>query len=264
MGFLVSVCSIQLALGVLGGEGNFQAVDCEGVYPKHLQGICTDNRDSIFWCFTDVLVRTDRQGRVLCKVPVASHHGDLCFQDGKLYVAVNLGEFNQPPGRADSWIYVYAADDLRELARHAVPEVVHGAGGIGCLGGRFMGVGGLPPDVEENYVYEYDQDFRFCKRHVIASGYTLMGIQTATYADGCWWFGCYGTPKILLKTDESFRLLGRYEFDCSLGIVGQPQGGLLVASGRSVKGQGCTGRAAQAHADGQQGLAMSPDRPAGP
>ena len=94
---------------------------------------------------------------MLHKVPVANHHGDLCLHDGKLYVAVNLGKFNDPAGNADSWVYVYRADDLAFVARHAVPEVFHGAGGIGMHGGRFFVVGGLPDDIRENYVYEYDE-----------------------------------------------------------------------------------------------------------
>jgi hypothetical protein len=35
-----------------------------------------------------------------------------------------------------------------------VPEVFHGAGGTGYHDGRFVVIGGLPPGVEENYVYE--------------------------------------------------------------------------------------------------------------
>ena len=35
-----------------------------------------------------------------------------------------------------------------------------------------------------------------------------------------WWFGCYGTPSILLVTDADFQMKGRYAFDCSLGIEG--------------------------------------------
>ena len=43
---------------------------------------------------------------------------------------VNFGKFNLPKGSADSWVYVYDAESLKELARHQVQEVDHGAGGI--------------------------------------------------------------------------------------------------------------------------------------
>lgn len=44
------------------------------------------------------------------------------------------------------------------------------------------------------------------RRHlVVESGHTLMGIQTAAFAKGRWWFGCYGNARTMLKTDESWR-----------------------------------------------------------
>ncbi len=223
-------------------QGRFEKeVLCEGRYPKHLQGVCV-NEERIFWSFTTTLVMTDFDGKLLKSIPVADHHGDLCYAAGKVYVAVNLGKFNDPNGNADSWVYVYDAESLEELERHAVQEVFHGAGGIGRSDGHFFVVGGLPDNVEENYVYEYDDRLQFVKKHVIASGHTRMGIQTATFANNLWWFGCYGDPKILLVTDASFqRLQGRFEFDCSLGIVGLPSGKLVVASGQCVPELGCSG-----------------------
>lgn len=256
LGLFAIVSSMAQELPPAHATGSFHGVQCEGTYSKHLQGICTDDKDSIFWCFTDALVKTDAAGRVITKVPVVSHHGDLCHHDGKIYVAVNLGEFNQPAGKADSWVYVYAAKDLAELARHKIPEVVHGAGGIAFRDGRSFVVGGLPPGVEENYAYEYDSDFRFVERHVISSGYTLMGIQTAAYAGGYWWFGCYGMPKMLLKTDGSFRLVGKYPFDCALGIVGLMDGSFLVAQGVALPGKKYAARLVVADAHPIAGLAV--------
>ena len=77
---------------VLEDEATFRSTNCEGTYPHHLQGICTNEQDAIYWSFTTTLVKTDTQGKILAKTPVANHHGDLCFHDGKVYVAVNLGE----------------------------------------------------------------------------------------------------------------------------------------------------------------------------
>lgn len=224
----------------LKAKGQFHDVACTGTYPHHLQGICVD-KEAIYWSFTTDLVKTDLDGRVLKQIPVANHHGDLCFLEGKLYVAVNFGKFNDPQGRADSWVYVYDAHDLSFLSRFETQEVVHGAGGIGVHNGRFLIVGGLPEGVDENYVYEYDEHFRFLRRHSVPSGPTLMGIQTATFAGNRWWFGCYGNPKVLLVTDPDFRMQGRYDFDCSLGIVGLPDGRFLAAGGRCTPGTGCTG-----------------------
>jgi hypothetical protein len=202
------------------------------------------------------LVKTDTSGSVLKTIPVANHHGDLCFHDGRIYVAVNLGKFNDPAGNADSWVYVYDADDLSFLEGHETQEVFHGAGGIAARGGHFFVVGGLPEGIEENYVYEYDGKFKFVKKHLIESGNTLMGIQTAAFAHGCWWFGCYGNPRVLLKTDESFNFIGKYECDASLGIVGLPNGRLFVARGSCQPQKGCDGSVLVAAPNDEKGLVI--------
>ncbi len=238
-------------------SSSFRSAVCEGKYQHHLQGIGTDD-DAIYWSFTTTLAKTDRKGKLLKKVPVVNHHGDMCYHDGRVYVAVNLGRFNDPQGNADSWVYVYDAESLKEVARHKTPEAIYGAGGIGFRGGHFFVVGGLPDAVERNYVYEYDADFAFLKKHVINSGHTHLGIQTATYADNRWWFGCYGAPKTLLVTDDEFRMEGRYEFDCSLGIAGISDGRLLAADGRCEKDQGCSGRVRVAVPDPRAGLRIVP------
>lgn len=247
-----TLAAVLLAISSVDAQ-DFRDVTCEGTYRHHLQGICADS-EAIYWSFTTTLVKTDLDGKLLKKVPVANHHGDLCFDDDKLYVAVNLGRFNDPKGNADSWVYVYDAATLDEQARHPVQEVFHGAGGIGIRDGHFFVVGGLPDGVEENYVYEYDGKFQFLKKHVIKSGHTRLGIQTATFAKDRWWFGCYGNPQILLVTDADFRMQGRYEYDCSLGIEGLPDGRFLSARGRCEKDKGCTGSARIAVADEQAGL----------
>lgn len=243
------------------GEPAFHPAACEGAYPRHVQGICTDGRDAVYWCWTDALVKTDRNGRVLGKVPVADHHGDLCYRDGRVYAAVNLGKFNRPAGEANSWVYVYDGDTLIELAKHPVPEVVHGAGGMEYHDGKFIIVGGLPPDVTENYLYEYDESFRFRKRHVLAGGYTLMGIQTVAHADGAWWFGCYGKPAVLLRADDEFRFSGKWEFNASVGIAPIGEGRFLIAQNTAIKGDDGRTKANQARvviarADEQTGLVV--------
>ena len=232
------------------------AVTCEGAYPRHLQGIATDGHGAIFWSWTDEVVKTDSQGRLLKRVKADDHQGDLCVVGDQVFVAVNLGKFNVPPGQADSWVYVYDAGSLELRARHRVPEVVHGAGGIAHRAGRFVVVGGLPPDVPENYLYEYDAQFRFLKRYVLASGHTDKGIQAATWANGAWWFGCYGTPKILLRADADFKFTGRWEFDASLGIEALPDGRFLIGQNTRTAGVGHVGRVIPAREDAANGLML--------
>lgn len=175
-----------------------------------------------------------------------------------MYVATNLAKFNRPAGEADSLIYVYDGDTLAALAKHRVPKVVHGAGGMAWSEGRFYIVGGLPPDVNENYAYEYDESFKFVKRNVIASGYTLMGIQTVAYADGAWWFGCYGKPSELLRADDKFQFTGKWEFNASVGIAPISGGRFLIAQNTAVKGVDGKTKSNQANV-----LVARPDEKAG-
>jgi hypothetical protein len=258
---LLSVSTVALlapSVHATDDSPGFGNVKCTGDYKDHLQGVCTNERDAVYWSFTTALVKTDREGRVLKNVKVVSHHGDLCFLDGKLFVAVNLGNFNDPKGNADSWVYVYDADTLDFIAKHETQEVFHGAGGMGVMDGRFFVVGGLPDGVKVNYVYEYDSDFKFTRKHVIKSGWTQLGIQSATFHDGAWWFGCYGSPKIMLKTDAKFKMLGRHELDCSLGVVGIAKDRLLIAKGpRTPKGR-CLGSLHVARPDDKRGLVVIP------
>jgi hypothetical protein len=206
---------------------------CEGLYKHHLQGVCIDGKGNIFWSFTTELVKTNASGKVLLKIPVGNHHGDLCFQDGKLYVAVNFGAFNNPQGKSDSWVYVYDADKLLLIAKHQTPEVIYGAGGIATHQGKFILVGGLPKDINENYLYEYGGNFKFVKKHVLKSGYTFLGIQTATFAGNQWWFGCYGAT--LLKADANFKFSAKFPIDCSLGVERVNDKLLLIGSGAKNK-----------------------------
>lgn len=237
-------------------SNGFGPVTCEGVYPHHLQGVCTDEREAIFWSFTTRLVKTDRSGKRLADIPVDNHHGDLCYRDGKLYVAVNLGKFNEPEGKADSWIYVYDAGDLSFKSRHAAPQLVHGAGGMAYHDGRFLVVGGLPPGTDENYAYEYDRELKFVRRHVLASGYTLMGIQTAAFAEGHWWFGCYGKPEILLRASPDLKKVERFEFGASLGIVSLGSGHFLIGRDTNTPGKGHAGRLVAAETDASKGMKL--------
>jgi hypothetical protein len=237
-------------------QQGFHNLECEGAYSHHLQGICTNECDTVYWSFTTTLVKTDRDGKLLKKIAVANHHGDLCHLDGKLYVAVNLGPFNSPKGNADSWVYIYNADDLSLIRKHRTEQAIYGAGGIAFANGHFYLVGGLPPGVNENYVYRYDRQFNFLEKHVIKSGHTLMGIQTATYANGHFWFGCYGTPCVMLKIDKSLQNPAKFNFDCSLGIVALPDGRFLVARGWREKGGRYHGGAAIARQDEAKGLVI--------
>jgi len=227
-------------------------ITCEGQYRSHLQGIAGNRKDALYWSFTDTLVKTDLSGRVLARASVKSHHGDLCYHKGLVYVAYS-NTFNKPG--ADSKVFIYDAADLSPVGVKDIPEVTYGAGGIEAHNGRFYVIGGLPKEHTQNFVYEYDAQFRHLATHTIDSGYTNLGIQTICFHEGFWWLGCYTVSgerrKGLLKTTEDFTLLADYNISPSVGIVSWGKAGLLVAQHFGEKWHA---RAVQARTDDEVGL----------
>jgi hypothetical protein len=100
----------------------------------------------------------------------------------------------------------------------------------------------------------------FRSRHVIASGYTLMGIQTVAQADGAWWFGCYGKPAVLLRTDEKLQFTGKWEFNASVGIAPISGGRFLIAQNTAVKGKSNHAKVVIARVDEKAGPQSSTSR----
>ncbi len=225
---MLGLAVMATALSGAGVTGPLGEVVCDGRYTHHLQGLTGNGVDTLYWSFTTQLVKTDLEGRVLARAEVPFHHGDLCLAGDTLYVAWS-NKFNAPG--ADSKVYLYHAADLSLKKVVRVPEATYGAGGLDHHDGHFYLIGGLPPGIEENYVYEYDADFRHLKTHVLPSGYTHLGIQTACFHDGYWWFGCYtiGGAKGLLKADRNLTLVGIYDVSPAIGLVGWGPGRFLMA-----------------------------------
>ena len=109
---LIILCSLNLGHADTSETAKLPTIEFTGKHGGHLQGIATDG-NAIFWSHSVQLVRTTKDGKETHRVDVKSHHGDLTHHNGRVYVAVEFGQFNQPAGKTDSWIYVYAADDLR-------------------------------------------------------------------------------------------------------------------------------------------------------
>ena len=224
-------------------------IDSEGVYPPHLQGVCTDGK-SLWWSHTVELARTDLDGKVLAHAKgLKSHHGDLCVVDGTVYVAVNHGKFNTEQD-AESWVYAYRGDDLSFIKRWKVSELRHGAGGMTYKNGHFYVVGGLPPTHNANYVYEYTPDFEFVGLHVIKSDWTNLGIQTVDYSGGRFFFGCYGgknpltgaaVPTFTLITPPDFSTVEKVQEDTSYGVV-RLDGRVWLASVKAVEERSAPGK----------------------
>ena len=193
---------------------------CEGDYGGHLQGVATDG-ESIYWSFTVAVVKTDLAGKILASRKAPSHQGDMCYKDGVVYVAVNLGKFNTET-RGVSQVTAYDAKTLEPLKTIPLPEMPHGAGGMTWKGDRFYIIGGLPLRHEKNYVYEYTSDFKFVKRHDLDTGFTWMGIQTAAHEDNTFYFGIYGSkgdPSGVIACSGDLSSWKRYTCGGSVGIL---------------------------------------------
>lgn len=207
---------------------------CPGEYRGHLQGIATDGK-AIYWVFSRNLVKTGFDGRMLAKRDMPHHSGDPCWHEGRLYVPVCQSGFNRelkPGAVSKNYVFVFDAE-LKLLEKRHIPEVEFGAGGIAVRDGHFFVVGGRPDGLPENTVYEYDADFKLLSRHE-ANFDSLKGIQTANYASGKWYFGCYGTDGLTIETDEKFRVTRRLRPGCSIGLAILPGGKVLV--GELIKG----------------------------
>ncbi len=214
-------------------------IECEGVYKHHLQGLATDGTN-IWWSFTDEIVKTDKAGKKIASVKAPFHQGDCCYVDGKLYVAVNTGKFNTED-KANSWVYCFDGVTLELENKWKVPELRHGAGGMTFANGDFYVVGGLPPDHTCNYVYRYSPDFKFKERYVLKTGYTGLGIQTAAFEDGKFYFGCYSgkdhlgnkTPCQTLVCPADLSSFRRAKVNTSVGLV-KLDGKLMAAVAKCV------------------------------
>lgn len=225
---LISILALVLSIGTISSNAAEQCAEtqpasptrCPGNYGGHLQGLATDGRH-IYWSFTVTIVKTDLTGKILATQDGPSHQGDLCVKDGIVYVAVNRGRFNYRKG-AVSEVHSYDAETLKPLKIWPLKDMPHGAGGMTWRGDRFFIVGGLPPSHNRNYVYEYDKDFNLVKRHILNTGFTLMGIQTAAYEDGRFLFGIYGdkgNPHGVLAVENDLKTFKRYRCGGSVGML---------------------------------------------
>jgi hypothetical protein len=204
-----------------------KTIECEGTYRGHLQGIDSDGQ-FIYWSFTNTIVKTDMAGKIVLKVDAASHSGDPCLLNGKLYVPVNRGKFNQPVGASKDSIHVYDAETLKLLKTVPISDYPHGAGAIGTFNNHLFLTGGLTEGSPTNIIIEYTEELEFVKRHEIP-GYTKMGIQTLKRMHGFWWAGIYDKPRVLL-CDDNFALISRLDGpSVAVGMALLKDGTVLVA-----------------------------------
>ena len=202
-------------------------IDCSGNYSGHLQGIATDGI-SIYWSFSEHVVRTDLSGKLLAKVKIPFHGGDPCWYAGRLYVPI--GEhFNSeaPKGKAaKNLIYVFD-QRLKLVRKYRLPGFKYGAGGVAAYKGHFFVAGGRPADLHGNTVWEYSANFKKLRRHELAFD-SEAGIQTINRAFGKWYFGCYGTDGCAVVADDGFKIVERVKPPLNVGMIPLAREGLVL------------------------------------
>lgn len=202
---------------------------CPGEYAGHLQGIATDGK-SIYWSFTECVVRSDLAGNLLAKKQVPPHAGDPSWSGGLLYVPIG-DHFNAevPKGKkAKNMVYVFDSN-LKLVKKYRLPTFKYGAGGIAAYKGHFFVAGGRPAGMPGNTVCEYDAKFKLLRRHEIAFD-SEAGIQTINRAFGKWYFGCYGTRGCTVVADDGFRIAGRVKPHLAVGMIPLAEEGLVLAA----------------------------------
>ena len=215
--FLPIVVSLVLALFVT--TLSAAEIRCEGDYQYHLQGFASDGQ-SIFWTFTNVLVKTDMNGKKLQEVPVPSHHGDCCVVDGKVYVGTHLA---WPSKGRTSWIYVYNCSDLSFVEKFNIPEYDYdGVDGITFKDGFFYVCVGKDPDNPRPYNIILKMTPKFEKvAEFHLDGKTTYGVQTLTWSGGYFWAGTYSDLNTI-QADENFNVVSTKNRGFSVGLFGLP------------------------------------------
>ncbi len=195
----------------------------------HMQGFTSDaTREYMYWSFTDSLVKTNKNGTMICQVHVGGgHFGGLDWHDGKIYVSYM--KYPSPWTYFEDWrgfqIYVYEDKNLQLLRIIDIQECMEmkknkadGFQGIdGVAFGRVPGEEGdqmlvaVALETGEEYgnqmFLEIDEETAHIKRiFKIPAGNKVYGIQNLDYeADtGCYWFTTYDGGKPYMEKETLY------------------------------------------------------------
>ena len=187
---------VAIAVGVFANSfaeaSACERIDCEGIWPYHLQGVATDGTN-VYWTYTTVLVKTDFAGRILATNAVEGlfvHMGDLCCKDGKVYVGMNCGKKHGVRVGDEVWMFDGRTLELEKI--YPTPQTVWDNNGLVWCGNSFYVVTFAPYYSRYNYLFEFTEDFRFKACRLVDSGWTRSGVQTVCRVGGEIWLGHYG------------------------------------------------------------------------
>ena len=201
----------------------------------HCQGMCVSS-NAIYFSFHNQIVKTDWWGRLLKRIEVQRHGGDICHYNGRLYTGLALVEEG---GKASPWIVMYDADTLEEIKRRKVGPA-GGCDGITALDGVVylaMGRTGTFDPVTKrgnmNRYCKFDAETLepLCEPFLVDDGeMSVCGSQNMT-TDGKYIYSSHytydereRTPNVVVHDKDTFKVLARRRFGWNQGLDFVPGG----------------------------------------
>ena len=206
-----------------GGMPDTDEIVLPGDYPGHLQDVCWDGAQALYWAQTTYLIKTDLKGDIVRQVAVDEHNAGLQLRDGKLYVAVcvlqnKTGGKTTPACRVQ--IDVHDAESLALL--ETIKTDINDRSGSLCIldDGSFL-VGCLrhpelaPDEVRFHHVA---RDGRLVKSYVQKLDHPVkLGIEVIKRRGDRYFLCIYGHADVEL--DKDFRRVRTHDFRGSCGTV---------------------------------------------
>ncbi len=213
-------------------DGN---VLCDGVYPLHLQGVARGEDGSLFWSYTDRIVKTTPDGRVLKTVILDGdgHLGDLACRDG--LVAGPVADIRDYSREAlGTTVFAFRQSDLEKVAEYKLENA--GYDGIVATD-RGFAIAKMPSAPEgqtSTIIVEYTPDFKtILGEHVVTTPPIYSGIQNlARFNDG-YIASCYGSQFYLL--DKDFNVVKRLGLNAGCGVLDSEGDTAAVAGHRTFR-----------------------------
>jgi hypothetical protein len=176
----------------LSENSNYSDFESEAIYDRHMQGLDIDNDEAIFISMTDKILKVNLKGEITVSIEVENHHGDIVYNNNRLYCAVNLNDNFNCDGVGDNWIYVYESTNLTLLETIKIKdeEFDEGVGAIAYNKNHFY-VGGGRCGNDDSYIAIYDMNFnRIAKKPVAIKD--KYGIQVLTVKNNVLYAGTVG------------------------------------------------------------------------
>lgn len=187
---------------------------------NHIQGIAA-SEEALYVAQMTMLLKLDWTGKLIKKVPVITHTGDIAYHNGEIYTAVAV---YQGPNTGKGMIRVFDRD-LNLIRETLIDRMVDG---IAYLDGvLYLGMGAKTPPSQEphrvNVLGRFDAKTlaETAPRADFDYGYeTKFGFQNIT-TDGNVLYGTFysvkGAPQVAVF-DKALRILGTHTLDANQGL----------------------------------------------